>query len=174
MQIILLFVIIVSAVILTGVILLQESKGSELGAGFGRGAASGLAGQTPMHGATFLTRLTAILAAVFFASTLALSLFVARDDRDDLLENLGAEQSQPFESTEINGSGGRRHSDAHRRFAVCRRSAVCRRFDYRRNDGDRRRRAKRRKRGGQNSGINPDRFAAEKAADVVELVDTLS
>ena len=100
MQIILLFVIIVSAVILTGVILLQESKGSELGAGFGRGAASGLAGQTPMHGATFLTRLTAILAAVFFASTLALSLFVARDDRDDLLENLGAEQSQPFESTE--------------------------------------------------------------------------
>ena len=100
MQIILLFVIIVSAVILTGVILLQESKGSELGAGFGRGAASGLAGQTPMHGATFLTRLTAILAAVFFASTLALSLFVARGDRDDLLENLGAEQSQPFESTE--------------------------------------------------------------------------
>ena len=100
MQIILLFVIIVSAVILTGVILLQESKGSELGAGFGRGAASGLAGQTPMHGSTFLTRLTAILAAVFFASTLALSLFVARDDRDDLLENLGAEQSQPFESTE--------------------------------------------------------------------------
>lgn len=104
MKIILLFVIIVSAVILTGVILLQESKGSELGAGFGRGAASGLAGQTPAHGATFLTRLTAILAAVFFASTLALSLFVAREDRDDLLETLGAEENRPFsEEREIDG-----------------------------------------------------------------------
>lgn len=65
---------ILSAVAMIGLILIQHGKGADAGAGFGGGAASGtLFGAT--GGANFLSRTTAILAAVFLVATLVLSYF---------------------------------------------------------------------------------------------------
>ncbi len=54
-------------------VLLQHGKGADMGAAFGGGASGSLFGAT--GSANFLSRLTAVLAAVFFISTLALAMF---------------------------------------------------------------------------------------------------
>ena len=59
-----------------GLVLVQHGKGADMGASFGSGASGSLFGAT--DSANFLSRTTAILAAVFFAATTYLS-FVAND-----------------------------------------------------------------------------------------------
>ncbi|MCD6680279.1 MAG: preprotein translocase subunit SecG [Burkholderiaceae bacterium] len=54
-------------------VLLQHGKGADMGAAFGGGASGSLFGAS--GSANFLSRFTAILAAVFFASTLVLAMF---------------------------------------------------------------------------------------------------
>lgn len=54
-------------------VLLQHGKGADMGAAFGGGASGSLFGAT--GSANFLSRFTAVLAAVFFVSTLALAMF---------------------------------------------------------------------------------------------------
>jgi preprotein translocase subunit SecG len=73
MQNILIIVQLVVSVGLVAVVLLQRSEGGALGMG---GGGSGLGGLfSPRGAADTLTRTTAILAAIFFASSLALTLF---------------------------------------------------------------------------------------------------
>lgn len=54
-----------------GLVLLQHGKGADMGAAFGSGASGSLFGAT--GSANFLSRTTAILATVFFATSLGLS-----------------------------------------------------------------------------------------------------
>lgn len=54
-----------------GLVLLQHGKGADMGAAFGSGASGSLFGAT--GSANFLSRTTAILGAVFFITTLALT-----------------------------------------------------------------------------------------------------
>src|SRR5687767_12773332 len=54
-----------------GLILLQHGKGADMGAAFGSGASGSLFGAT--GSANFLSRTTAVLAAVFFLLSLALA-----------------------------------------------------------------------------------------------------
>lgn len=56
-----------------GLILLQHGKGADMGAAFGSGASGSLFGAS--GSANFLSRTTAVLAAIFFASTLTLAYF---------------------------------------------------------------------------------------------------
>lgn len=56
-------------------VLLQHGKGADMGTGFGAGASGSLFGAT--GSANFLSRSTKFLAAIFFASTLALSYFAS-------------------------------------------------------------------------------------------------
>ncbi|MEJ8840563.1 preprotein translocase subunit SecG [Ramlibacter sp. AN1133] len=56
-----------------GLILLQHGKGADMGAAFGSGASGSLFGAS--GSANFLSRTTAVLAAVFFACTLVLAYF---------------------------------------------------------------------------------------------------
>jgi len=56
-----------------GLILVQHGKGADMGAAFGSGSSGSLFGAS--GSANFLSRTTAILAAVFFVSTLALAYF---------------------------------------------------------------------------------------------------
>lgn len=56
-----------------GLILVQHGKGADMGAAFGSGGAGSLFGAS--GSANFLSRTTAILAAVFFVCTLALAYF---------------------------------------------------------------------------------------------------
>jgi preprotein translocase subunit SecG len=70
------FVIIAHVLIALGIIglvLLQHGKGADMGSGFGGGASSSLFGAT--GSANFLSRTTAVLAALFFVSSLGLSYF---------------------------------------------------------------------------------------------------
>ncbi|PMS35981.1 protein translocase subunit secG [Trinickia symbiotica] len=62
---------LLSALGIIGLVLLQHGKGADMGAAFGSGASGSLFGAT--GSANFLSRTTAILAAVFFAATLALT-----------------------------------------------------------------------------------------------------
>ncbi|NML46434.1 preprotein translocase subunit SecG [Ramlibacter sp. G-1-2-2] len=62
-----------SALGMIGLILLQHGKGADMGAAFGSGASGSLFGAT--GSANFLSRTTAVLAAVFFACTLLLAYF---------------------------------------------------------------------------------------------------
>ena len=56
-----------------GLVLIQHGKGADMGASFGSGASGSLFGAT--GSANFLSRTTAVLAAIFFACTLALAYF---------------------------------------------------------------------------------------------------
>jgi len=69
----LLLVQMLSAIGMIGLILIQHGKGADMGAAFGSGTSGSLFGAT--GGANFLSRTTAVLAAVFFISTLALAYF---------------------------------------------------------------------------------------------------
>jgi preprotein translocase subunit SecG len=62
---------LLSALGIIGLVLLQHGKGADMGAAFGSGASGSLFGAT--GSANFLSRTTAILAAIFFASTLTLT-----------------------------------------------------------------------------------------------------
>lgn len=67
---IILVVQILSALAMAGLVLMQHGKGADMGAAFGSGSSGSLFGAT--GGANFLSRMTAVSATVFFASTLAL------------------------------------------------------------------------------------------------------
>lgn len=54
-----------------GLVLIQHGKGADMGAAFGSGASGSLFGAT--GSANFLSRATAVLAAVFFLTSLTLS-----------------------------------------------------------------------------------------------------
>ena len=60
-----------SALAMIGLILVQHGKGADMGAAFGSGSSGSLFGAT--GGANFLSRTTAVLAAVFFVCTLLLA-----------------------------------------------------------------------------------------------------
>lgn len=63
----------ISALAMIGLILVQHGKGADMGAAFGSGGSGSLFGAS--GSANFLSRTTAVLAAVFFACTLLLAYF---------------------------------------------------------------------------------------------------
>src|SRR5215211_3695163 len=69
----LLVVHLIVAAVICGFVLLQHGKGADMGAAFGSGSSGSLFGAS--GSANFLSRTTAILAAVFFASSLGLTWF---------------------------------------------------------------------------------------------------
>jgi len=62
---------ILSALVMIGLVLIQHGKGADMGASFGSGASGSLFGAT--GSANFLSRSTAVCAAVFFVATLGLA-----------------------------------------------------------------------------------------------------
>ncbi len=73
LQTALLIMHIVVAVAICAFVLLQHGKGADMGAAFGSGSSGSLFGSA--GSANFLSRTTAVLAAVFFASSLGLTWF---------------------------------------------------------------------------------------------------
>jgi preprotein translocase subunit SecG len=63
----------ITALGMIGLILVQHGKGADMGAAFGSGGSGSLFGAS--GSANFLSRTTAVLAAVFFACTLALAYY---------------------------------------------------------------------------------------------------
>jgi preprotein translocase subunit SecG len=73
MQTLVLVLHILAAVGIVVLVLLQHGKGADMGAAFGSGSAGSLFGSA--GAANFLSRTTAILAAIFFATSLGLTYF---------------------------------------------------------------------------------------------------
>ncbi|MGE0483317.1 MAG: preprotein translocase subunit SecG [Gammaproteobacteria bacterium] len=73
---ILLAVHLVLAVLLIGIILMQQGKGATAGAAFGSGASATVFGAR--GSASFLTRTTAVLAALFLANSMLLAHLYGR------------------------------------------------------------------------------------------------
>ena len=73
MQTLILVLHILAAIGIVVLVLLQHGKGADMGAAFGSGSAGSLFGSA--GAANFLSRTTAILAAVFFLTSLGLTYF---------------------------------------------------------------------------------------------------
>jgi preprotein translocase subunit SecG len=78
------------AVALIGFVLLQHGKGADMGAAFGSGSSGSLFGAA--GSANFLSRTTAILATVFFVSSLGLTYLAANRTAPKDLMQQGATQ----------------------------------------------------------------------------------
>jgi preprotein translocase subunit SecG len=83
------------ALSIIGMVLLQQGRGADAGAGFGGGASNTVFGAR--GSASFLTRTTAILAAAFFSSSLLLAYFGDKTDnkKDDIMEVVAPAQQGP-------------------------------------------------------------------------------
>ena len=69
------------ALAIIGLVLLQHGKGADMGSGFGGGASGSLFGAT--GSANFLSRTTAVLAALFFILSLALAYTATRKPTEE-------------------------------------------------------------------------------------------
>ena len=76
MEIVILVLHVLAAVGIVGLVLLQHGKGADVGAAFGSGASGSIFGAS--GSANFLSRATAILALVFFLTSLGLTDFSSR------------------------------------------------------------------------------------------------
>ena len=87
-----------SALGMIGLILLQHGKGADMGAAFGSGSAGSLFGAS--GSANFLSRSTAVLAAVFFACTLGLAYMghARPTGGGSLLERAASSQPAPVKT----------------------------------------------------------------------------
>lgn len=73
---------IIVAIVMISLILIQHGKGADAGASFGSGAAGTVFGAA--GSANFLTRATAILATIFFITSLALAYHAKQQAADQL------------------------------------------------------------------------------------------
>ncbi|EED1636791.1 TPA: preprotein translocase subunit SecG [Escherichia coli] len=94
----LLVVFLIVAIGLVGLIMLQQGKGADMGASFGAGASATLFGSS--GSGNFMTRMTALLATLFFIISLVLgNINSNKTNKGSEWENLSApaktEQTQP-------------------------------------------------------------------------------
>ena len=97
MHAIILTIHIVVCLMLVGLVLIQHGKGADAGAAFGGGGGGGGASGSlfgSQGSASFLSRSSAVLAAVFFATSLTLAYFsVDRPDKaESVTQTVPAEQ----------------------------------------------------------------------------------
>lgn len=76
MQEILFVIHVLSVVALILLVLVQHGKGADMGAAFGSGASNTMFGST--GSVSFFTKLTAIIAAVFFATSIGLGVMISK------------------------------------------------------------------------------------------------
>ncbi|CAM4407968.1 MAG: hypothetical protein LEGION0398_MBIBDBAK_00277 [Legionellaceae bacterium] len=97
MQQFILIIHIIAAVALVGLVLIQQGKGADTNSAFGAGASQSIFGS---HGsASFLVKATAILAGIFFLTSIALNYFSPKVNKLDTLLMDSKEISKPIEET---------------------------------------------------------------------------
>lgn len=100
---ILLAVHIIVAIVMIGFILIQHGKGADAGASFGAGASGTVFGAA--GSANFLTRTTAVLATIFFITSLALAHFAQKQAADQLRLDVPAVSSTPVPTSTTPAQG---------------------------------------------------------------------
>ncbi len=81
---------------IVGLVLLQRGKGADAGAGFGAGASGTVFGAR--GSATFFSKLTAVLATLFFMTSISLAWFATRpraEAPDSVVDTLVTEPAAP-------------------------------------------------------------------------------
>ena len=92
---------ILSGLGIIGLVLLQHGKGADAGAGFGGGSSNSVFGAS--GSANFLSRTTAILAVLFFTTTVAINWFSSYKPSSNLLNQL----SQHKATTQTNSNNAK-------------------------------------------------------------------
>ncbi len=85
-QNVIMIVQILSGLGVIGFVLLQHGKGADAGAGFGGGSSNSIFGAS--GSANFLSRTTAILAVIFFCSTLANNWFSGYKPKSNFIQQI--------------------------------------------------------------------------------------
>jgi preprotein translocase subunit SecG len=83
-------------VTIVGLVLLQRGKGADAGAGFGAGASGTVFGAR--GSATFFSKLTAVLATLFFMTSVSLAWYATRPEArqpDSLVDTIVTEPATP-------------------------------------------------------------------------------
>ena len=94
---------VLAALAVCGFVLLQHGKGADMGAAFGSGSSGSLFGAA--GSANFLSRSTAILATVFFATSVALTWFGSQQGvPQGVMEKGVMERALPAKPSEVPGS----------------------------------------------------------------------
>ena len=96
MQTLVLVLHILAAAGIVVLVLLQHGKGADMGAAFGSGSAGSLFGSS--GAANFLSRTTAVLAAVFFATSLGLTYFSSPSKSGGVTQHLDVPANAGVES----------------------------------------------------------------------------
>ena len=99
MEVFILIIHVVAALAIIGLVLIQHGKGADVGAAFGSGASGTVFGAT--GSANFLSRATAIMALVFFLTSLGLTYFSTRKT-----DTRGVMSEQPAPGQTIPGQPG--------------------------------------------------------------------
>ena len=104
MEKLVLVVHVLTALSIIGLILMQQGKGAEAGASFGAGASQTVFGS--QGSGNFFSRLTAIMATVFFVTSIGLALLAKRGAEATIDADLpevpaAVEQSAPSELPEL-------------------------------------------------------------------------
>ena len=154
LETVLLVVHLLVAVAICGFVLLQHGKGADMGAAFGSGSSGSLFGAA--GSANFLSRTTAILAAVFFASSLGLTWFGSHHTGAVGRDAAGRHGKDGAEDLRRSRGSGSAAGAALRRPRIRRTSAPAA------------------ARAARTEGSKVGRSAEVNEADVVKLVDTLS
>jgi preprotein translocase subunit SecG len=81
------------AVALIAFVLLQQGKGADMGAAFGSGASQTLFGAR--GSANFLSRTTAVLATIFFLTSLGLTVIYSRQTGEQSVTEIAAPAAPP-------------------------------------------------------------------------------
>lgn len=99
---------ILAALGIIGLVLIQHGKGADAGAAFGAGAGGGVSGSVfgAQGSGTFLSRSTAILATVFFVTSLSLAYMAQSSKEPTSVVESASEKSQPATSTEVPPASG--------------------------------------------------------------------
>ncbi len=90
---------VIAALGIIGLVLLQHGKGADMGAAFGGGSSGSLFGAT--GSANFLSRATAILATIFFITSLGLAYLATHKPRESggVMERVKDESPVPAPSS---------------------------------------------------------------------------
>ncbi len=90
MESIIIFVHVIAAIAITGLVLIQQGKGADMGASFGSGSSQTIFGSS--GSGNVLSKSTSIIAVVFFITSLGLAV-VARQQADLSIEDSGLIQN---------------------------------------------------------------------------------
>ncbi len=100
MEILVWTVHVLLAVVLVILVLLQHGKGADMGAAFGSGSAGSLFG--PSGSATFLSRATGFVAAMFFITSMSLTYFSANRNESGSVMSIMEQSEVSADSADSN------------------------------------------------------------------------